>query len=443
MSRSHVLGIGLLIIAGAVAVLVIAIRGCGKASELTSLSAELAKLGFTPIVPPSRLTPPGTIVSVIRQDPLHVDIACPSAAALGADIESRLLGSPSTQVTVTEGLSRQLAFDAGFIEWLKSTGSFKSLDTITLALSNVQLLEIPDDVVFECCRKRSPGCAAAIALRRKQRKPVSMIKAAITADATIELIFKENTNAQTQTETTHRLATSLGSQMRVGADRRIVGERLIWGIRDDIALGELTAESLPSTGLPERSRLLQPGTPAMVASSIVEYDLAPIKQPSKNTCWAATFAMMLSWKEGRAIPVDTAVAGLGTPWKARYDKDEGLPSGPKAREEFARAAGLELAPPATQTIGGYVSLLKAHGPLWLFLGDAITSHAAILVGVSGEPTFEGGYLTLCDPGSGSFIRHYALEFASAFEIEARRIVDRRPDLDLNPQIMYWPEVLPK
>jgi hypothetical protein len=92
----------------------------------------------------------------------------------------------------------------------------------------------------------------------------------------------------------------------------------------------------------------------------------PVRQPTPNTCWAAMFTMMLSWRRQQSIGISNAVAELGAQYGAYFQRDEGLPI--SANRELARAAGMRAEQLMNLTAEGWAGLLQRHGLLWTSYG---------------------------------------------------------------------------
>jgi hypothetical protein len=164
--------------------------------------------------------------------------------------------------------------------------------------------------------------------------------------------------------------------------------------------------------------------------------IVPIRQPSPNTCWAAVWTMMASWKEGRTLEIAQAVGRLGPDWIEHLNNDEGLEAQTYAEEGFLTASGLQAKPPANYLPSAYVELLASHGPLWINSGDGILNHATLMVGAQ---TRRDKSVVFCvvDPRGATFVEKSDQEFFHEFEREARAIVDRHLKWDLRYQIFYW------
>lgn len=170
--------------------------------------------------------------------------------------------------------------------------------------------------------------------------------------------------------------------------------------------------------------------------NLIYYDIESIKQPSSMSCWATVYTMMFSWKHGESMDIEQAISKLGEPWMSYYKSDTGLPGGQET--EFANSAGLKKEPPANYSLDGFLKMLKNHGPLWIATGDGIMSHARLMIGASGDKSYQNTKFTFIDPQTGEYNQQQALKFFEDFEKEARFIVNnKRSTISLRWQIIHW------
>jgi len=78
-------------------------------------------------------------------------------------VKSKYVESKSTDINLTKDINTK--FDLN-LSALPSFGAKTDLiKKVTLTLSNVKVLELPDDVVFELVQERSSYCSKAMAYR--------------------------------------------------------------------------------------------------------------------------------------------------------------------------------------------------------------------------------------------------------------------------------------
>lgn len=426
-------------------------------TKVSDLDGLLTADGYVELRPPSNFFMPGTWVEILSTNPLHLSIICSPSQALGLNDTHALATSGSETVDIASKLAPRYALDAELWRSLKTRTDLSVVRDISFSLSNVRLLEITDDAVFGGFKSRTAECKEAIAFRLDRKNPVSMIKAAFIADVAYVITFDGDIGADVRASVARDLALDLGVKVDNAetSKSRLVGQGLIWGIRDDSTLAQF-GYALPSTGGPQehKSILLGHGpvvaTPTRSASRatfsgklpLATADVRPLKQPSSMGCWATVYAMLRSWKDGRDWTVPAAAASLGPDYAATFAQNTGLPG--RSERTFVRRASMVAEPPASYTLRAWVQMLKDDGPLWVTLGDGISSHALLLVGIYGTSTaetdraYDDAVFEFIDPEEGTYYYEHAVGFMRRFEEEARIVVESaNPNTDLRWQIIHW------
>ncbi|MFL5798317.1 MAG: papain-like cysteine protease family protein [Actinomycetota bacterium] len=149
----------------------------------------------------------------------------------------------------------------------------------------------------------------------------------------------------------------------------------------------------------------------------VDPPIAPVKQKSTMTCWAAAGTMMASWKASASMPPESVLDGLGGSWRAKYDADQGLTT--TELHAFAEALGLRQEGPASYSVEGLARLVKQYGPLWVISDDSFEGnkivHARIVTAVKGDGSIDGTTVILVDPVPGAFVTEAFTRFAKRLE----------------------------
>lgn len=111
-----------------------------------------------------------------------------------------------------------------------------------------------------------------------------------------------------------------------------------------------------------------------------------VAQTSDVTCWAASAAMVVGWKDRVSLSVD-AVTEI-----AQRSDATGL--NPSDVEAFARDMKLTFEYPASYSVDGFRTLLTNHGPLWV--GAAVPSlHVIVVTGLYSDGT--DTFVRISDP----------------------------------------------
>ena len=138
-------------------------------------------------------------------------------------------------------------------------------------------------------------------------------------------------------------------------------------------------------------------------------------QPSDLTCWDATTAMMLSWKNRESYgTIEDAIATLGSYWLKKLELDEGITGW--EYEDYLTQVGLKYEAPTSRDAFGLAMMMRAHGPIlasskkysWQGI---LGNHARIIKKIKGDGTPTGTKLTLINPEFGAEDVETLKEFA--------------------------------
>ena len=158
----------------------------------------------------------------------------------------------------------------------------------------------------------------------------------------------------------------------------------------------------PATPLP----LLPVGLPYTVPGTKVA-----IKQQNPMSCWAASYTMMVSWRQAQSMSVEQAVTELGPEWLQLYRQSKTRGLSANRHNDFARAAGLRAEPLMNFSMEGWIHLLRRHGLLWTVYGwrsrnmdgtERVGRHAVIIYGMYGDGTPERTTVRYINPTDGGY-----------------------------------------
>ena len=175
----------------------------------------------------------------------------------------------------------------------------------------------------------------------------------------------------------------------------------------------------------------------------------PISQAQKVWgCWAASYAMLYSWKVQSNTSMADSVASLGQPFVDIFNNDTGLPS--SKYPLFEQTANLVNEQPTDYTMTGWHDLLKNFGPLCVTTtttlpdpNQPIAVHARIIVGILGDGSDPSTTNLLLvdpaqDPNSISTKWVSVTEFTTEYDNVAKAELQKFPGVTLAPQVMHYP-----
>ena len=119
-------------------------------------------------------------------------------------------------------------------------------------------------------------------------------------------------------------------------------------------------------------------------------DVPLINQLTNMSCWAASAAMVVGWRDRLSIDPAAIAAGTGI-WSAYTN---GL--APGDIPSLATAWGLTMEPPQSYTIDGLRDLVQSKGPLWV--AAAVPGlHAIVVTGIYSDGSADDTFVRINDP----------------------------------------------
>jgi hypothetical protein len=218
---------------------------------------------YSPLVPPTTLLGPGTIVYALDNDWKSVGIVCTQTASLGAIIPAE---SASKSETLKRELKSSFSLDGDYLDVIKADAKFKGLREIDLKLEDVRVYEISWDKVIDNLPNRSEGCRRAIqTIKQDPNMKYSMITSVIQANVTYDVKFENSgeLNAEVKQQLLENLAAKLGVSVSDKGSSTMRGAGLFWGMRDNASLAKLEAGT--------------PAPPAFAEKSVDEDRLVPVQ----------------------------------------------------------------------------------------------------------------------------------------------------------------------
>jgi hypothetical protein len=178
------------------------------------------------------------------------------------------------------------------------------------------------------------------------------------------------------------------------------------------------------------------GTTFSPVNYTVSGTIPPILQEKSNSCWAATWAMLYSWKQKGTIRERDAVGALGKRFVDLWTEDIGF--GIEDTDPFLEVSGLVAEAPGNPNAAGWESLLRRNGPLWVTSREAGArgNHARVMMGITGDGSPEATFVDLINPATGKRGSVQYAQFAADFEREAR-VLTKNPKLPLQIQVYHW------
>jgi papain like cysteine protease AvrRpt2 len=125
------------------------------------------------------------------------------------------------------------------------------------------------------------------------------------------------------------------------------------------------------------------------ASFDIDWDVELINQPTDMSCWAASAAMVVGWRDRISIQIEAIVGGTGD-WAAYKN---GI--NPANVPALAAAWNLTQEAPKSYTVDGMRDLLGV-GPVWV--GAAVPNlHAIVVTGMYSDGDYDNTFIRINDP----------------------------------------------
>lgn len=209
-----------------------------------SMSAVVRMYGFASVAAPNTFLMPGTVVMVQDHAPFTAQVICTAEQSLGPFYKAAESKTTSTEVQKANG--QEFDVGADFLQIAHLKGKFCNVRSISAKLSNARLLELNDTDMYDHVQYRSPSCRRAIEGRANTKAKLTMIQAALVADAQYSIVYNHENgfNAAANLEELQGLAAELGGKVSIKGSTHIEGENLIFGIRDDAFLLQASTPSV-------------------------------------------------------------------------------------------------------------------------------------------------------------------------------------------------------
>ncbi|HEV7333152.1 MAG TPA: papain-like cysteine protease family protein [Flavisolibacter sp.] len=161
----------------------------------------------------------------------------------------------------------------------------------------------------------------------------------------------------------------------------------------------------------------------------VKDSLFPLKQPTRNSCWATVLTMLLSWKEAKELTIEEVVKRFGGKYEQLYKDSE--TKGIAIDDEIAlyEQAGLGIMRQLNPSIDGWAYYLEEYGPLSVTI-DARppyggTIHAILVTGIYGKKDGSKTKISYIDPLTGKeqlqdfmgFMKMYEAKYSVDWKIQ--------------------------
>ena len=242
--------------------------GCGGPKVGAEIGGFVRENGYADPKPASNLLEPGTVVYRKETTPLVYGIACTARSAFGDGIGSAVKNADAANASIISKMQRKFKLDAEYQKQIQASVGAGYLKDITLDLSDVHVLSLPANEVFDRVNSRTPGCTKAIEFFAQRAQPVSVVTEVLKANVLYTIAFNESVaaNVGAQLQAVQGLAAQLGADASTATQGTIKGTGLFWGLRDDASLATVAPDKPGFRGGPSIR---------LIPSESVAIDLTP------------------------------------------------------------------------------------------------------------------------------------------------------------------------
>jgi hypothetical protein len=212
----------------------VALTGFGCGAEKDRIGKALGDMGYRELSPPSILTPPGTFVVILEDDPLQIGTIC---------TQSDVILPEEVRESSTES-RRFLEETSGAFNIVGDALAFLGIDLkkdrvsrISFVLTNAFVKEVPDSVlqrVKTVLKNGAPLCYESIVAHQSRGEHVAIIKSVLQADVTYKVFFEDELDVALRVKAMNDLAATLGGKVSESDQTSIQGTGLFWGVRPDV-----------------------------------------------------------------------------------------------------------------------------------------------------------------------------------------------------------------
>jgi len=238
--------------------------------------------------------------------------------------------------------------------------------------------------------ERSPKANASSVRKRSRRSHLNQLEEGELGPHTTKLV--NNSNQPLSSSAVLQMQQTMGNS-RV--------QRLLSSDRDLAPVGEMDNRLPMPSDIPVQR---QEGG----ESFDIRYSVPFVPQSTNMSCWAASAAMLISWRDNMSID-DRAIAGGINYWQQYMNNGPGLD--PEDVHMF-RHWGLREEEPQSFTVQAFRRLIESYGPLWV-AADAnsaagVAPHIRVVTGIYGDGSVNGTFLLIHDPaGTKDHVESYA------------------------------------
>jgi len=240
------LGSGVFIAIG----LVMVATWVGFPRKKQTIAAILSDTGYFEMVPPSTFGGPGTIntIEYLSNGRLELHPTCDIDPAI---LTGKIQKSPTVDRDLKQSLEKNLDVSAQVRDKLSAVAGMQEIDSIHLKLENANILLISDESLISTRNALLKAeCEDAVTQNISSGGVVCQTRSVLEADVVYEITYHNKISMEERAKLTSAIAAKLDLDAQQGADDRVSGSQLFFGIRlspSPIVLNSATGKIKPCT----------------------------------------------------------------------------------------------------------------------------------------------------------------------------------------------------
>ena len=183
------------------------------------------------MVPPSTFGGPGTIntIEYLSNGRLELHPTCEVDPAL---LAGKIRKSPTVDRDLKQSLEKKLDVSAQVRDKLSAVAGMQQVEIVHLKLENANILLISDESLISTRNALLKAeCEDAVAQNVSSGGVVCQTRSVLEADVVYEIKYHNTISMEERAKLTSEIATKLDLDVHQGADDKVSGSQLFFGIR--------------------------------------------------------------------------------------------------------------------------------------------------------------------------------------------------------------------
>lgn len=230
--------------------LVMASVWAGFPRKKQTITAILSETGYFEVVPPSTFGGPGTIntIEYLSNGRLELHPTCDVDPTL---LTGKIQKSRTVDRDLKQSLEKKLDVSAQVRDKLSAVAGMQQIEAVNLKLENANILLISDEsLILTRNALLKAECADAVTQNVSNGGVVCQTRSVLEADVVYEIKYHDAISMEEKAKLTSEIAAKLDLDVHQGADDKVSGSQLFFGIRlspDQIGMKAATGDIRPCT----------------------------------------------------------------------------------------------------------------------------------------------------------------------------------------------------